>query len=65
MKLIMTALGVVVLPALAMADGGHPEAGSLHPLAHLVYFTLPVLLAGASLYVTRALRQRQRKARHR
>ena len=27
------------------ADGGHPEAGPFHLIAHLIYFGVPIALA--------------------
>ena len=45
------ALVFAVLPVTAFADGGHPESGLPHFLAHLLYFGAPVLIVGVGLFV--------------
>ena len=44
MKTFALTLFMLGLPGIALADGGHPEAGQFHLLAHLLFFGIPIIL---------------------
>ena len=45
MRTFALSLLILGLPSFALADGGHPEAGPFHLIAHLIYFGVPIALA--------------------
>ena len=56
----------VLIPALASAHGGHPEAGAAdgpHAFAHLLWFGLPAVVIGVG--VVRGLLRRDEAQNHR
>ena len=45
MRTVALSLLTLGLPGIALADGGHPEAGPFHLMAHFIYFGVPIALA--------------------
>mgnify|MGYP001200545854 CR=1 FL=1 len=59
MKSFALTLFMFGLPSIARADGGHPEAGQFHLLAHLLFFGIPVILAITSPLLMRGKKHRR------
>ena len=59
MKTFALTLFMLSLPSIALADGGHPEAGQFHLLAHLLFFGIPVILAITGLLLLRTKKHRR------
>ena len=59
MKSFALTLFMFSLPSIACADGGHPEAGQFHLLAHLLFFGIPVILAITSPHLMQEKKHRR------
>ncbi len=59
MKTFALTLFMLGLPGIALADGGHPEAGQFHLLAHLLFFGIPIILVLTGLLLLRAKKHRR------
>ena len=63
MKTFALTFFMLGLPSIALADGGHPEAGQFHLLAHLLFFGISVILAITGALLLRAKKHRRLRLR--